>query len=70
MKTRRFKVWCDSGANAQSCRKEVVTLEGVGFSEEEWEKLTEEEKESLMKEIAFENLDWGWIELEDGEDED
>lgn len=67
-KTKRFIVWCDSGANIQSCRKEVLTLEDLGMTEEQWEELTEDEKESEMQQIAFNRLDWGWAELEEGQE--
>lgn len=57
----KIKVWCDSGANAFSCREEIVdTEECFGLTDEEWNDLTEDEREDLVKDTAWERLDWGY----------
>ena len=56
----KVKVWLDSGANIHSCYQQIVDTEELGYSDEEWEDLPEEEKEDVMKELAFGRSDWGW----------
>ncbi len=60
-----FKVWLDSGANCKSCRAINVSLEELGYTDEEWEAILAVEKEEIMREIAFEQAEWGWNEVED-----
>ena len=55
-----FEVWLDSGANFQSCRTIKVSLEELGYTDEEWDDLSTVEKEEIMREVAFERADWGW----------
>ena len=61
---KKFKVWLDSGANIHSMYSVVVSLEELGYTDEEWELLSEDIKEDIMREIAFERTDWGWKEIE------
>lgn len=60
---KKFKVWLDSGANAFSQYSVEVTAEELGLSDEEWGALSEDKKESVMKEIAFERSEWGFEEI-------
>lgn len=60
----KFEVWCDSGANIHSCRKEIVTLEDIGCSEDEWAEMSEEAREEIMREIAQDRLDWGYRQID------
>lgn len=60
---RTFEVWMDSGANIHSRRKVEVTLEELGYSEKDWNALSESSREEIMKDIAFEKRDWGFVEL-------
>lgn len=61
-----FKVWLDSGANCKSCRAINVSLEELGYTDEEWEAIIPAvEKEEIMREIAFGQAEWGWNEVED-----
>ncbi|EOD9472352.1 hypothetical protein ACKJUG_000911 [Cronobacter sakazakii] len=61
---RKFKVWLDSGANIHSKYEQVVDLEDdLGISDEEWEKMDDEGKNEVMKEIAWERTDWGFEEI-------
>ena len=53
----KFKVWCDSGANIHSCRQEEIDID---ISEEDLAAMSEDEQEEMLKEYAFEKLDWGW----------
>ena len=49
--------------------EEVVDHEYLGFSEEEWGKLTEEEREdellSVCRDWMYENIDWGWTTIKE-----
>ena len=63
--SKKFKVWLDSGANIHSMYSVVVSLEELGYTDEEWELLSEDIKEDIMREIAFERTDWGWTEVTD-----
>lgn len=60
--SRTFKVWLDSGANCQSCYEQEVSLEDLGLSSEEFDEMSDEEKDSLFREIAWDRMDWGWTE--------
>ncbi|EKA0999359.1 hypothetical protein OJ500_002136 [Cronobacter sakazakii] len=61
---RKFKVWLDSGANIHSKYEQVVDLDDdLGISDEEWEKMDDEGKNEVMKEIAWERMDWGFEEI-------
>lgn len=60
----KIEIWCDSGANIHSCRRVTVDLiDTFGFSDEEWAAIPEDEKEDIVKDIAFERLDWGYKEI-------
>jgi hypothetical protein len=61
----KLRIWCDSGANIHSCREVESSTEELGYTDEEWAALSEEERESAAKTIAWENLDWGYEELPD-----
>lgn len=59
-----LKVWCDSGANIHSCRTVIIDVEDTfGLSDDEWKALTEDEQTEMVKDIAWERLDWGFKEI-------
>lgn len=58
---KKFRVWCDSGANIHSCYKQTITLD---MPDEEWGTMTEQEREDYMQDIAFSRMDWGFTEIE------
>lgn len=60
----KLRIWCDSGADIHSKREEIIDLEDIGLTEDEWKEMTPLEKEAAAKEVAFERLDWGFEELE------
>ena len=58
----KVKFGCDNGANVHSARTETFdTLEDLGYEDEEWNALTEDQKYELAKEWCFERLDI-WVE--------
>lgn len=59
----KLKIWCDSGANHQSCREETYDIEDLGMTEAEWDAMTEDEQADFAKEIAFDRLDWGFSKI-------
>lgn len=61
---RKFKVYMDSGANIHSKYERVVDLEDIGMESEDWDQLEQEEKDSVMQEIAWERMEWGYKEIE------
>lgn len=61
----KFKVWLDSGANIHSCREAVVSLDSLGISRESWIAMSDEEREDVMRDVAFEQSDWGYSEIEE-----
>jgi hypothetical protein len=65
---KKIRVWLDSGANIHSCRSQVIDLEDIGISDEEWAAMPEEKRAEEMRQIAFEQSDWGFTEVE-GEDD-
>lgn len=62
--SKKLRIWCDSGANIHSCYEQEMTLEQLDISEEEWQSMGEKEKDEIMKEIAFDRLDWGYEEID------
>lgn len=62
--SREFRVWLDSGANAFSKREEIVSLGDIGISSEQWDAMSEDERDEVMRDIAFERSDWGYSEIE------
>ena len=58
--SKGLRVWLNSGANAFSNYEQVLTWDDLGFPESEWDEMTEDEKESLARDIAFERSDWGF----------
>ena len=69
MSDRKFKVWLDSGANVESCRRTFITLSEIGITSERWDAMSDDEKDAAMREVAFEQSDWGFAEVTDDEDE-
>ena len=60
MMSKKINFWCDSGANAFSCREGTTTLDELGVTEAEWSAMTDDQKDELMREIACDRLDWGY----------
>lgn len=55
---RNITIWLDSGANIYSLVKITGTIEEVtGFTEEEWNELSEEAKTTVAQDIAFNRAD-------------
>lgn len=61
---KKFKVWLDSGANHDSCREEVVSLDDLGISDAGWAAMSEDDKEAAMREVAFYRSYWGFTEID------
>ncbi|EAC0960197.1 hypothetical protein YP94_004757 [Salmonella enterica subsp. enterica] len=62
---RKFKVWLDSGANIHSCYKQGIDIEeDLGISDDEWDSYSEGDKDEIMKDVAWERMDWGFEEIE------
>lgn len=61
----KIKIWCDSGANIYSKWENEYDLEVFSITENEWNEMSEEEREDFVREIAFERLDWGYQEIND-----
>ena len=64
MKMKKFEVWLDSGANIHSKYKATIYLADIGFSDDEWNEMTEDQRDEVMHDIAFERSDWGYREIE------
>jgi hypothetical protein len=63
MNERQFNVWLDSGANSESTRSTIVSLKEIGFTNKQWDNLTDLEKDDIMREVAYESAEWGYNEL-------
>ncbi|HCO3755924.1 TPA: hypothetical protein ACNTUM_000666 [Escherichia coli] len=62
---RKFKVWLDSGANQHSCYKQEIDIEDdLNITSDEWDALSEEEKDEVMREVAWDRMEWGFAEIE------
>lgn len=53
----KVKSVCDSGANIHSARTEVINTEDYGFEDDEWLALSEDQKQSVVEEWAYEKLE-------------
>lgn len=62
--SKRFKVYLDSGANIHSKYEQVVELDDIGLTDEEWNEMTENQRDEVMKEVAWERMEWGYDEIE------
>ncbi|EPS0644777.1 DUF7167 family protein [Cronobacter malonaticus] len=61
---RKFKVWLDSGANIHSKYEQVVDLEDdLGISDEEWEQMPDGAKDKVMRDVAWDRMEWGFEEI-------
>jgi hypothetical protein len=67
--SRKFTLWLDSGANIHSTFKTTVTLDELGIESDEWDAMSESEKDEAMRETAFAQSDWGYAEIESDKDE-
>lgn len=55
--------YCNSGANIHSTRKETFdTEDDLGYTDEEWANLSEDDKYQLAEEWASERLEIGILE--------
>ncbi len=59
----KLRIWCDSGANAHSKREENIDIADIALTPEEWAGMSDDEKEAAAKEVAFQQLDWGYEEI-------
>lgn len=62
--SKRFKVYLDSGANIHSKYEQVVELDDIGLTDEEWNEMNEKQRDEVMKEVAWEQMEWGYDEIE------
>ncbi|MFI4031763.1 DUF7167 family protein [Klebsiella quasipneumoniae] len=60
---RKFKVFLDSGANIHSKYETEVDLDDFGLSSEEWDEMSDPEKDEVMKDVAWERMEWGYEEI-------
>ena len=54
--------YCDSGANAHSCKTEVIDLADFGLTEDSWAALPDEERDKYVKEWLRGCLTFGYYE--------
>ena len=62
-KTRKVIFYCDNGANIHSTQKEIVDPVN-DWGVDNWDEMTEEEKQKVALEWAYEYLDIGYKEIE------
>ena len=58
----KIKLYCDNNANIYSKREEEFDVEDLGYSEDEWLALSEDEKQKVANEWADEFLEIGFEE--------
>ena len=63
--SRRFKVFNDSGANIHSKYETTTSLEELGIEEAVWDGMTEEERDEAMRDVAFQQAEWGYFEVDE-----
>lgn len=59
----KIKVWLYSGANAFSEHVQELDLEDLGLSDNDWNAMSEEQKDDFIRPIAWDRMDWGYHEI-------
>jgi len=62
--TIRIFFWLDSGANVHSAYKDTTSTDEIGIPDSEWNEMTEDQKDEVMRKLAWERFDWGWREVD------
>lgn len=58
---RKITIWLDSGKDATSKYEVTGTLKEIlDFTEEEWDELSKEAQETLVRETLFDRIGWGY----------
>lgn len=66
----KIRFYCDSGANIHSSREYEFTPTELGFTQEEWKSLSDEQKQKHAEDWANDRLEIGYEEIEEeGDDE-
>ena len=55
-----IEYWLDSGANIHSRYTGEISLEELDLTGEEWDNMRNEDKDELMRELAFEKSEWSY----------
>lgn len=50
-----IKAWLNSGANIHSCYETKFEID-----KDEWDAMSEEDKDEYAKDYAWGRMDWGW----------
>ena len=61
----KVKFVCNSGANIHSARQETFDTEDLGFTEEEWNKLSDDSKFEVVQDWANERLEIYWKDIQE-----
>lgn len=61
--SKRFRVYLDSGANIHSKYEQEISLDDLGITDEEWDEMDDDEQTEVMKDIAWERVEWGFEEI-------
>jgi len=65
----KIKFVCDNHANIHSAREEIFDVKKhLNISPAKWRKMSDEEKQEMVNEWAYDYLSIYWEELDDGED--
>ena len=63
--SKKVKVWLDSGASTHSEYSVKISLDDIGISDEEWDEMSDDERDEVMRDIAFDRASWGYREIND-----
>ena len=58
----KVKFVCNSGANIHSAREEVVDLEDFGISDDDWQIMSDNQKQEVVEYWAYDRLEIYWDE--------
>lgn len=61
----KVKFVCNSGANIHSVRQETFDTEDLGFTEEEWNELSDDSKFEMVQDWANERLEIYWKDIQE-----
>lgn len=64
----KFEIYCDTGITGDKKRKATISIDDLGYSEEQWSNLNSDEMQKVLDDYVVEWLgsfmSFGWEEVE------
>ena len=59
----KVRLWIDRRENVNTCRVKDIDLEEEGMPDNQWNRMSRQEKNDYLAKYVLEKLVWGFIEL-------